>query len=109
MDSSVLIDVLTHDPQWEEWSTSAIESAADEGAIGINPVIYAEVSVGFDSFEALEAALPPDSFLRLPLPGRRASQRAVRTLPIASVARSGRRHCRTSISERMLRCWAWRY
>ncbi len=34
----------------------------------MNPIVYAEVSVGFERIEELDEALPPDEFVRLPLP-----------------------------------------
>jgi len=34
----------------------------------INPIVYAEVSVGFARIEELDDALPPDVFTRLELP-----------------------------------------
>jgi predicted nucleic acid-binding protein len=34
----------------------------------VNPVVYAEVSVRFTRIEDLDAALPPDEFVRSPLP-----------------------------------------
>jgi predicted nucleic acid-binding protein len=68
VDSNVLLDVLTDDPEWGERSRAAIAQAADEGRLAINPIIYAEVSVGYERIEELDAALPPDDFARLPLP-----------------------------------------
>lgn len=68
VDSNVLLDVATADPTWGEWSSTTLERLADEAVLVINPLIYAEVSVGFDSIEALEAALPDDLFERQPLP-----------------------------------------
>jgi predicted nucleic acid-binding protein len=41
---------------------------ADSGVLIINPIIYAEVSVGFDRIEELDEALPADVFRRDPLP-----------------------------------------
>src|SRR5690606_11983475 len=38
------------------------------GPVAINPIIYAEVSVGFDTIEEVEDALPHDYFRRDPLP-----------------------------------------
>ena len=38
------------------------------GELCINPIIYAEVWVGFERIEALDEALSPEAFLRLPLP-----------------------------------------
>ncbi len=68
VDSNVLLDVLTDDPQWSEWSAAALAAALDVGRVVINPVIYAEVSVGFDRIEDLDLALPAAHFEREPLP-----------------------------------------
>ncbi len=68
VDSNVLLDVVTEDPEWMDWSSSALALAAHEGRIIINPVIYAEVSCGFDRMETLDEVLAPDYFTREPLP-----------------------------------------
>ena len=68
VDSNVLLDVMTEDPDWFDWSAEALAGCADQGPLGINPIIYAEVSIRFKRIEALEEALPADTFLRLPLP-----------------------------------------
>jgi len=68
VDSNVLLDVLTEDAVWYEWSSSALERCASESTLYVNPIIYAEVSIGFDRIEDLEAALPDEMFRRLPLP-----------------------------------------
>ena len=68
VDSNVLLDVATEDPAWAEWSSQALARAADEEALVINPIIYAEASIGFDRIEDLEAALPPEVYRREPLP-----------------------------------------
>lgn len=46
MDSNVLLDIVTDDPTWVSRSTTAFARAVDEGHVFINPVVYAEVSVG---------------------------------------------------------------
>ena len=68
VDTSVILDVLTEDPEWRAWSGAALERAASAGRLVINPIIYAEISVGFDTIEALDNALPADYFDRRPLP-----------------------------------------
>jgi predicted nucleic acid-binding protein len=68
VDSNVLLDVLTEDPEWFAWSSESLARCADEAEIVINPIVYAEVSVGFDRIEDVEAALQPDVFVRSPLP-----------------------------------------
>ena len=57
VDANVLLDVMTDDPVWGERSAQALEACADRHLLAINSVIYAEISVGFDRIEDLEAAL----------------------------------------------------
>jgi predicted nucleic acid-binding protein len=68
VDSTVLLDVLTEDPVWYGWSSDALAAAADESVLAINPLVYAEVSIGFERIEELDEALPPGTVTRLPLP-----------------------------------------
>ena len=68
VDSNVLLDVLTDDPAWAGWSSEALVRAFDEGPVVVNPVVYAEVSIGFDRIEELDEALPETAFVREPLP-----------------------------------------
>jgi len=68
VDSNVILDLTTADPDWYDWSTNALTRCADEAYLAINPIIYAEVSVAFDRIEDLEETLVPDFFRRLPLP-----------------------------------------
>jgi len=68
VDSNILLDILEEDANWYEWSSTQLQRAADRSFLIINPIIYAEVSVGFGRIEELEAALPLDFFQRRPLP-----------------------------------------
>lgn len=68
VDSNVILDVATVDPTWGEWSEQALARTGDRAVLVINPLIYAEVSVGFDRIEDLEAALPREIFRRDALP-----------------------------------------
>lgn len=68
VDSNVLLDVLTEDPAWFEWSAGALVDASEAGPLWVNPVIYAEVSVRFSRIEDLEAALPRVDYRRSALP-----------------------------------------
>jgi predicted nucleic acid-binding protein len=68
VDSNVLLDVATNDPAWGDWSAEILERTADEAVLVINPLVYAEVSIGFDAIEDLEAALPIDLYRREELP-----------------------------------------
>lgn len=68
VDGNVLLDVMTGDPEWSGWSSDALARCAENSALAINPLIYAEVSIRFDRIEDLEDALPEADFVRLPLP-----------------------------------------
>ena len=68
VDSNVLLDVLTEDPRWASWSMKALAEQGDRDVLAINPIIYAEVSIGFVRIEEVDAALPPPTFHRLALP-----------------------------------------
>lgn len=67
VDANVLLDILVPDPAWEEWSSTALAEAAESSLLAINPIIFAEVSVGFDRIEDLDAALS-EEFVREALP-----------------------------------------
>jgi predicted nucleic acid-binding protein len=57
VDANVLLDVLANDALWAPWSLAKLKSAAAAGPLIINDVIYAELSVRFDTIEALDDAL----------------------------------------------------
>ena len=68
VDSNVLLDVLTEDDEWFDWSADRLEAAASSGGIVINPIVYAELAAGFQRIEELEEALPSTYYRRVPLP-----------------------------------------
>lgn len=57
VDSCVIIDVLENDPTWADWSLRQLESVAVKHPLAINAVIYAEISVGFNRIEQMDAML----------------------------------------------------
>ncbi len=58
VDSNVMLDIATNDEKWGEWSGGALAECAEHSTLIINPIIYAEVSVGYSTIEALDVALP---------------------------------------------------
>lgn len=68
VDSNVILDVITEDDEWFDWSSAMLAKATQAGHLVINPLIYAEVSCGFERIEELDGALPRDYFLREALP-----------------------------------------
>jgi predicted nucleic acid-binding protein len=68
VDSNVLLDWLTNDRVWFGWSSKALFAAQANEGVAINPIVYAEVSVGYLAAADVEKALPPDQFNWLGLP-----------------------------------------
>lgn len=58
VDSNVILDVLTEDPRWFDWSSGQLAAAAEESSVLYNPIIYAELAPGFLTKEDLDASLP---------------------------------------------------
>ena len=68
VDSNVILDVLTEDDHWLDWSSHRLSDAARTGMLVINPIIYAEVAIGFERIEDVDDALPAQYYRRHPLP-----------------------------------------
>jgi predicted nucleic acid-binding protein len=68
VDSNALLDVMTEDPQWFEWSSHNLSRCAEASILVINPVVYAEVSIRFATIEELEDVLPKSMFERRDIP-----------------------------------------
>ena len=54
VDTNVLVDVLQDDPQWADWSIGQLRAQAKIHELVINPVVYAELSLSFSTFESLD-------------------------------------------------------
>jgi predicted nucleic acid-binding protein len=67
VDTSVLLDVVARSP-WRDWSEEQLISAAEQGDIAINQIIYAELAVGFSSKDRFERTLQGVGLVRLSLP-----------------------------------------
>jgi len=57
VDTNVLLDVVTDDPTWADWSIEQLEAAVLRGPLLINDVVYAELAVRYERIERLEAFL----------------------------------------------------
>ena len=68
VDSSVLLDIFTDDPIWKQWSVTALRDVRATGFAGINPLIYAEVSLAFDNVSGLDRELDALLLERVQLP-----------------------------------------
>lgn len=68
VDSNIILDIVTEDVNWFDWSVEKLTEYAQKTQLHINPIIYAEISMGFQNIEELEAILPITFFRRLDLP-----------------------------------------
>ena len=68
VDSNVLIDVLSRDPVWADWSSQALSEIGSQGQLVINAVVYAEISHRYSSKELLDRELPEETFIRENIP-----------------------------------------
>lgn len=68
VDSNVILDLFLNDPDWADWSEATLEELSAANRLFINPMIYAEISIGFERIEELESALPPTGFTLLDIP-----------------------------------------
>ena len=68
VDSSVILDIFENDPVWADWSEATLDTYANQLPLFINPVIYAEVSIGFQRIEELEEAFAGCGLRMLPMP-----------------------------------------
>jgi predicted nucleic acid-binding protein len=57
VDTNVLLDLVTDDSSWAEWSLARLEEAALAGPVLINDVVYAETSIRYERIEELDAML----------------------------------------------------
>ncbi|HER08464.1 MAG TPA: PIN domain-containing protein [Bacteroides sp.] len=57
VDSCVLLDLFTNDPEWADWSENILGQYGQTNTVYINSIIYTEVSIGFKRIEEVEAAL----------------------------------------------------
>jgi predicted nucleic acid-binding protein len=71
VDSNILLDVVTDDAKWREWSLARLEEAAIAGEIWISDVVYAEVSIGFSRIELVDRFLDGEQ-IRIARPPREA-------------------------------------
>ncbi|MGB1563972.1 MAG: type II toxin-antitoxin system VapC family toxin [Sinimarinibacterium flocculans] len=68
VDTNVLIDVLEDDPAWSDWSLRQLRAQAQVHDLLINPVIYAELSLLFDSVAATDKVIDDMGLVLAELP-----------------------------------------
>jgi len=57
VDTNILIDITEDDPMWGDWSRQQLVAAAGLGEVAINDVVYAELAIGYQTLEDLDAMI----------------------------------------------------
>ena len=68
IDANILIDLFDDGSEWQGWSDAMLTHCLDRGPLVINPIVFAEVSLGFESLDDLNDSLPERFARREPLP-----------------------------------------
>ncbi|TAN70198.1 MAG: PIN domain-containing protein [Methylobacter sp.] len=68
IDSCIITDLADPKSAWFEWSASTLERLDQNNTMVINPIIYAECSVGFARIEEVEALFDSLDFAMKPIP-----------------------------------------
>ena len=68
VDSNVILDIFLDDPNWANWSEMILNQYGTDNDLVINPIIYTEVSIGFNQIEELETAIEKARFQMREIP-----------------------------------------
>ena len=68
VDSCVITDLADSAGAWFEWSAATLERMDLNHTLVINPIIYAECSVGYDRIEEVDALFGHLGFIIKPIP-----------------------------------------
>lgn len=68
VDTNVILDVVQDDPVWADWSQGQLDAWFLRDEIGINSVIYAELSIAYSRIEELEGTVDTAQLRLLEIP-----------------------------------------
>jgi predicted nucleic acid-binding protein len=68
VDTNVLLDLVTDDRRWADWSIAQLEAASLDGPLVINDVVYAELAVRYERIEDLDGFLDEAGLEMAPMP-----------------------------------------
>lgn len=91
VDTNILLDLVTGDPQWAEWSQQQLDSAAVRDQVAINDIVYAELSVGYATIEELDEMIRSAGVINavIPPPALFLAGKAFRRYRLAGGIRTG--------------------
>jgi predicted nucleic acid-binding protein len=68
IDTNVLLDLVTDDPVWADWSQQQLNAAALRDRLAINAIVYAEFSSRFARIEDIDAMLASAEIVAAEIP-----------------------------------------
>ncbi|MCP5099074.1 MAG: PIN domain-containing protein [Chloroflexi bacterium] len=68
VDSNIILDIFLDDPNWAAWSEATLTQYGNDNPLFINPIVYTEISIGFNRIEELENAIEMAGFQILEMP-----------------------------------------
>ena len=63
VDANILPGMMTDDPRWYAWSAEQLDVCAARAELCINPILYAEVSIGFARAQGRRTSPLPDFYI----------------------------------------------
>jgi len=57
VDSCILLDLFTDDPNWGDWSNEILEKYSQTNTLYINSIVYTEISIGFEKIEDVDSVI----------------------------------------------------
>lgn len=91
VDSNVLLDLVTRDPRWAQWSRQQLDLTAARDEIAINDIVYPELSVGYPTIEELDEMIREAGVINasIPRPALFLAGKAFRRYRLAGGIRTG--------------------
>ncbi|RPI57381.1 MAG: PIN domain-containing protein [Lysobacterales bacterium] len=68
VDTNVVVDVWQDHAEWYGWSAAQLRAQSQVHELAINPIIYAELSLSYESIETLDARVADLKLALLELP-----------------------------------------
>ena len=68
VDTNVIVDVWQDHSEWFDWSAAQLRAQSQVHELAINPIIYAELSLNYESIETLNARVADLALTFLEMP-----------------------------------------
>jgi predicted nucleic acid-binding protein len=68
VDTNVVVDVWHDHAEWFDWSSAQLRAQSQVHELAINPVIYAELSLGYESIDTLDKRVADLKLILLEMP-----------------------------------------